>query len=310
MMKPAKKKSIIYFGGGTRGLPVLQAILDLIELRAIVTMPEKSRGYKPDLKEYCLTNNIMFFQPSNPNDPNFIETLKKLGEIDYLILAGYNKIVHEGILKLPDKFGINLHAGKLPEYRGSSPLNWTLINGEKIGTLSIIKLDRLVDGGDILNEFEFNIDLSLNIKDMIEIADREYPILMRKTLQNIEKIKPIQQTGVGTYYTRRTPDDGFINWELMTAEEVHNMIRALTKPLPGAFSYVRNSRVFLWKSEVLKEKIIGPVGKVCIIRDKKLIVMAKDRCILITDYEFDNESEENSKTNIKLNEYFSSSKIH
>jgi methionyl-tRNA formyltransferase len=232
---------------------------------------------------------IPVFDYSDINDEASIQQLAQLGP-DIIVLAGYGQIVRERFLAVAPLGCINLHAGKLPQYRGSSPMNWALINGETSYTLSIIKVDSGVDSGNVLDERSFPIGLDDTIADLQAVADSAFPEMLISVLRNIENGKQIakaQDSSKSRYYPLRFPDDGIILWDLLTAGQIHNRIRALTAPYPGAFTFLRGSRVHLWKSRLSKRHFLGEPGRIYECTPRGMLVCGSDRCLWIEEATLD-----------------------
>ena len=229
-------------------------------------------------------------------DPNTDEVKSYLEELcsDLFILAGYGKILKKSIIDIPRLMCINLHAGKLPNYRGSSPMNWALINGEKSFSLSIIKIDSGIDTGPVLLERTFNISINDTIRDLHCIADRNFPLMLSCILKKINnKTYGLmnQDHKHASYYPLRFPEDGLILWDLYTAKQIHNRIRALTEPYPCAFTYYKQKRVRLILSKLSDYDYFGEPGRVYKISPKHgLLVCASDKCLWISEAYFDDGS--------------------
>lgn len=222
-------------------------------------------------------------QPVDVNAPDVLASLRLL-KPELTVLAGYGQIVKQPFIDLAPLGCLNLHGGKLPQYRGSSPLNWALINGESEFTLSIIRVDAGVDTGDVLAERTFPIGIGDTIADLHAIANKVFPEML---LEIIEAIRAGTARGrrqdetQAAYYPRRFPDDGLILWDLYTAWEVHNRIRALTDPYPGAFTFFQGRRVKLLASRLTERPYYGEPGRVYRATDRGLLVCARDRCLWI-----------------------------
>ena len=138
-------------------------------------------------------NVLAGYEPSFVEEKNFVESDWELRDkhwhYDVYILAGLFKIVGKEFINSPKIMTINLHAGKLPEYRGSSPLNWALINGEKEFTLSIIKIDEGIDTGDILYERVMLKEDIYDIKDLTRLTNENFPSMLIHVLRGIDKGK-------------------------------------------------------------------------------------------------------------------------
>ena len=158
--------------------------------------------------------------------------------------AGFPLIFTEKLIH-SSKFGtINLHAGNLPNYRGGSPLNWQIINGEKKIGISIIKMCKELDAGNIFSSKIFRLTKKDDIKTVHNKANLFFP---KMTIETINKIylgvQPVPQKKIGIKtYKQRSEDDGLIDWDKLNATEVFNFVRAITKPYPGAFYFNKNNK--------------------------------------------------------------------
>jgi methionyl-tRNA formyltransferase len=271
---------IIFFGNGSRGLNCLETLLkNKFTVDLIVLHPNKEKEWLAVAREH----NLPIIAPEDPNEKSVLDFLKSK-KADVFVLAGYGKIFKNDIIRIPSKAAINLHGGKLPKYRGSSPMNWALIKGEKTFTLSIIKVDGGVDTGDVLIEKTFAITPNDTIVDLHKIADREFPKMLIEVLKKIKtgKAKGKKQTGKASYYPLRFPDDGLLFFDEFTAEEIHNRIRALTEPYPCALTIFNGKKVKLISSALSATPHYGDPGRVYRKTDKGLLVCAKDQCLWIT----------------------------
>ncbi|MEO6096894.1 MAG: methionyl-tRNA formyltransferase [Fibrobacteria bacterium] len=227
-------------------------------------------------------------QPENPNDPDFIARIREAAP-DLVVLGGYGKILKGPILQVPRLMCINLHGGRLPKYRGSSPLNWALINGDKEFGISIIKVDTGVDTGDLLLERLFPIAAGDTIADLHHTVNARFPPLLVEALRGVRDgtLAPRKQPSGGSYYPLRFSEDGFVLWDMLTAEQAHNRIRALTEPYPCAFSHYGGRKVKLLASELPEEDFHGEPGRIYRISKKGVLVCASDKCLWLTRAEFE-----------------------
>ena len=282
--------NLVFWGKGNRGVDCLKALHDKgYKITLVVAHPQKGTAWYGSVSELAKQLGIPTLEPEDPNAEDVEHFLKAL-EPDLFVLAGYGKILKRNIIEIPRIFCINLHAGKLPKYRGSSPLNWALINGEASFTLSIIRVDAGVDTGDILLERTFDISIDNTIRDLHCIANRQFPEMLLEVLARIESgsyvLKP-QNHSQGSYYPLRFPDDGLILWDLFTAEQIHNRIRALTEPYPGAFTFFKGQKVKLLSSKLCDSDYFGEPGRVYRKSARQgLLVCAQDRCLWIREAAF------------------------
>ena len=141
---------------------------------------------------------------------------------------------------LPPLGTINLHGGKLPEYRGAAPINWQIINGETSGGCSIIYVDEGIDTGDIIAQEIYPIEAHDTHASILEKTLEIFPRLLIQVLEQIENgtVKAQKQDPhAGSYYIRRYPSDSEINWDRLTDIQVHNLVRGMFGPYPGGIFF-------------------------------------------------------------------------
>ena len=285
---------LIFFGKGNRGVDCLWALQSLEhDVRLVVTQPESGDEWYGSIEKLAKSLGIPIFQPA---DPNTVEAIKayQAHEPDVFVLAGYGKILRQRVLTIPNLISINLHAGKLPEYRGSSPLNWALINGEDSFSLSIIAVDEGIDTGDILKELTFPIGQTDTIEDLHHIANEYFPKILVEVLEDIAAgtLNRVKQAAfAANYYPLRFPDDGIVVWDMSTSEQVHNKIRALTVPYPCAFTFNKGRKIKLISSNLESFGFRGEPGKIYRIGPKGLLVCASDKCLWITEAVYEDNGE-------------------
>ena len=234
-----EKPSVIFMGTASFGIPTLEIINENYKLKAIVTNYDKpsGRGLKiknSPVKNYALDNNITFYQPKNLKNPDFTNSIYKL-KPDFIIVVAF-RMIPKSIWTIP-KFGtINLHASLLPNYRGSAPINWVIINNEKITGVTSFYIDENIDTGDILLQKEIQIDNQINageLHDKLQILAGD---VVKKTIDGIleNKIKSVKQNDISDLKTafKFDKENTLINWDKNTIE-IYNFIRGLN-PFPGA----------------------------------------------------------------------------
>lgn len=282
---------IIFWGKARRSVNCLNTIHAAgIKVDLVVAQSKGSAEWIGDTAEEL---NLPY---SIVDEPNSLEVQKKLKSYspDIFVLAGYGKILKQPIIDIPKIMTVNLHGGKLPEYRGSSPLNWVLINGERSFGLTIIKVDKGVDTGDILLSREFVINSNATIQDLHDIADSEFPKMLLGVLSQIKqgayKLQ-VQNESKARYYPLRFPDDGLVWFDTITAKKLHNLIRALTSPYPCAFFYWKSRKVKILSSELPQTDFFGEPGRVYRKSKKGLLVGTQRKAIWIKNLEYEDTGE-------------------
>jgi methionyl-tRNA formyltransferase len=282
---------IVLFLNGDRGLRVLKALAregnDTVV--AVVTPP----GFDTTRLADASVSPIGVHLPiANVNSPAAHDTLRLLAP-DVFVVGGYSTILTPSTLELPTWGTLNLHAGRLPDYRGGSPLNWQILNGESHAGVSVIKADAGIDTGPIMTHDLVPIGPLDTIAELHEEVNRRFPGLVLAALRAIEAgaAPPRPQDNAGAvYWHQRNDDDGRLRFAEQTADAVDRMIRALSRPYPGAWAMVGESRVRLFRAEVPAFTLRGVPGRVCFIQGRGPYVVCRDRAVLITDYASDSTS--------------------
>jgi methionyl-tRNA formyltransferase len=273
--------NIIYFSKGVRGTSCLEYILKAgYQVGAVVAVVPEDDLIKLG-QEYKIP--ILYYEKIN--SPDTVEELRQLNP-DLFVLCGYNKILKMPVISIPALGTINLHGGKLPEYRGAAPLNWQILNGESSGGCSIIYVDEGIDTGDIIAQEIYPITPEDTHASVLQKTLEIFPPLLVKVLDMIQNgtVQAVSQDpDQGGYFGRRYPRDSQINWEEMTDVQVHNLVRAMHGPYPSAFSYRKHEQVEIERTELLPETIQGKPGQIAQLRGKDAVVLAKNRGLLIKE---------------------------
>jgi len=286
--------NIVYFGNNVRGVKCLETLYENgFSISAVVIHHGASCEPEPTSVHYLAKKlNIPVYEPKNVNSPHFIMKLKELRP-DLIVLSGYNQILKKELLQIPPKGTINLHGGYLPYYRGGSPINWQIINGETVGGCAIIYVDEGIDTGDIIAQELYSISPDETAGEVIEKTLAIFSRLLAKTVNQIEddRVKPIKQDlSAGTYYCKRYPQDGQIFWNRKTSFQVHNLVRGLNGPqLPGAFTFLKENKIVIWKTKLLKKRVRGVPCRIALKQGDGVIVMAADGGILVTEIKIDKD---------------------
>jgi len=299
---------IIFFGKGKRGLACLEKLLQERE-NIILIVNQQSDPLAPSFKKIALRSKIESYCPENPNSLAALDKLDSF-EADLFVLAGYGIILGSTCLSIPKMHCINLHGGKLPEYRGSSPMNWALINGEKEIGISILEVDSGIDTGDVLAESFKSIDCNTNIADLHEWANEEFPLLLNAVLTKIKEgtlVHKKQDDLKSSYYPRRFSEDGFILWDQTTCIDAHNKIRALTEPYPCAFSYLGERKIKFLSSIIPDLPFFGEAGRIYRKSKGSFLIGTKDQALWITEATF---TDNQTSAYVDLNVYDRLSTIH
>ncbi len=239
---------IVFFGTPAFAVPSLASLFHSEEkVIAVVTQPDKRKGRErlpapPPVKELALQNHCRVLQPPILKDTQFIAELAYL-KPDIIVVVAYGKILPAEILALPPLGCVNVHASLLPKYRGGAPVQWAIINGEKITGVTTMQMDEGLDTGDILLQEATAIKDDETAGELGKRLSELGASLLLKTLKGIRdgSLKRTPQTASATYAPHLKKEDGRIFWS-KTAVEISNMIRGM-HPWPGAYCHLRNERI-------------------------------------------------------------------
>lgn len=299
---------IIFFVKGKRGLVCLQKLQQEKEDILLIICQQNDR-FLQSFEEFAKETKIEIFCPDDPNEPSSLYKLKSV-DADLFILAGYGMILGKRCISIPKMHCINLHGGKLPEYRGSSPMNWALMKGEKEVGISIIEVDSGIDTGFILAETSTQIDSDTTIADLHDWANEKFPDLLQSVITKIKKGSLVlrkQDESLACYYPRRFAEDGFILWDQTNCIDAHNKIRALTEPYPCAYSYLRNRKIKFISSRIPEPSFRGEAGRIYRKSNGCFLIGTQDQALWITKALF---TDDESSAYAQLNVYDRLSTIH
>ncbi len=214
------------------------------------------------------------------------------GRFDLLIQGGWQRLFPATVLETLAIGAVGAHgsADFLPKGRGRSPLNWSLIEGRRRFLLHLFLVKAGIDDGDVFAVDDFDITPF----DDIETLYLKVALCTRRMLiQNLpdllaDTIRCWPQIGEPSYYAKRTPADGLIDWESMDLEQIYNFVRAQTRPYPGAFGPLDGRTLRIWKARPFDTRIRYPgatYGTVVERFGERLLVNCRGGLLLVEDYE-------------------------
>ncbi len=280
---------IIFLGTSQIGIRTLYSIANRHQIVAAITQPDKLKNRSGELipspiAQICEKENIKVYKPEIIEN-NLIEELKNL-ESDLFITFSYGVILKKDFFSISKKGGINIHPSLLPKLRGPSPIKTAILNGFKKTGITIQNIKTKVDSGDVLYQFEFDI----NPEDDASIIEEKVSCLssaiILSFLEKFEKneIKSIPQNDDEATYSRLfKKQDGLINWN-DKGENIINKIRAFVN-WPIAYSFIDNNRINIYKARINNHLSIKKYkdiinGKI-ILADKKAGITVKSSDSLI-----------------------------
>lgn len=248
---------VLFFGSPDFAVPTLKTLLadSEIEVLAVITQPDKpaGRGKKltpPPVKSVALEAGLQIRQPRNIRGKKFASWCSDFNA-DAFIVVAYGKILPLHLIEMPRLGCINLHSSLLPRYRGAAPINWAMVNGEKITGTSTMLMDEGMDTGPILLQEKTEILVDEDVSQLTKRLSISGAPLMLQTIKELaaDRIKPQpQEDGDASHAPMISKDDGRINWS-KGALEIHHQWQGFT-PWPGIFTSFRG--------EIFKLKKIQP----------------------------------------------------
>ncbi len=272
--------NVVFMGTPEFAVGCLERLIsDGHNVTGVFTQPDKpkGRGHKmqfPPVKECALNAGIPVFQPQKMRDGEALNILKGL-KPELIIVVAYGKILPEEILSLPKYGCVNMHASVLPRYRGAAPIQWCVLNGEKVSGVTAMQMDAGLDTGDMLLTKTVEIGDNETAGELHDKLSALGAQVMSETIDMIisGSLKPQKQNDdESNYAPMLTKDLCPVNWN-DSAQQVHNKVRGLS-PWPVATAKWNEKTLKIHKTLVV-DNYKGVPGEV-VLSDKKLVVCCGD----------------------------------
>lgn len=256
----------IVFAYAEMGCAGINALLKAgFDISAIFTHADTSpeSHFFDSVARLAAEQGIPVYAPEDINHPLWVERIKAMAP-DYLFSFYYRALLSDSILASARIAALNLHGSLLPKYRGRAPLNWVLVNGETETGVTLHRMVKRADAGDIVAQQRIAIEpednaLTLHRK-LVTCATQ----LLQDALPAIKEGNVVavpQDHSRATVVSRRTAEDGRIQWE-QPAQQINNLVRAVTHPWPGAFAFAGTVKFTLWKGRVHRDTPAAKPGTV------------------------------------------------
>lgn len=292
---------LAFFGYSDIGYVSLATLLELCqqfqdEIVAVVTHPDnpQEKIWFRSVRDLAEQHHLPVYTPADPNTPEFVALIRSL-QPDFLFSCYYRQLFKAPLLQIPRLGALNLHGSLLPRYRGRCPINWVLIHGEPLTGLTLHYMEEKPDAGDIVAQVQVPIavedtawTLSQKLTEAAARLWRQiYPLLRAEAAPRIP-----QNHRQATYFGGRRPEDGLIDWR-QTAWQVYNLIRAVTHPFPGAFTFWQGRKLFIWAA-ALVENWQGPAlapGQVMVTGAGEVLVGCGQGVLALKTVQWEGEEE-------------------
>lgn len=291
-----KKNPIIFFGTHNFAAAILEGLLksSFVSVVLVVTQPDRPVGRKKEIQKSPVKilaekHKIKLIQPEKLKNTHL-----KIPKVDLSVVAQYGLLIPEEIINAP-KFGtINVHTSLLPKYRGASPIQSAILNGDTTTGVTIMKMDKGLDTGPVLMQKEMKI----NSDDTYEILDKKLSELgLEALLETLPlyitgKLQPKEQdNNAATICKQLTREDGKVSWE-KNAQEIYNLYRGL-HPWPGIWTVLGGKRLKLISVKPSERKYTAGM---LMVDDNRIFIGCKDKSIEILELQIEGKKPMDAKT--------------
>ena len=252
-----KHMRVIFMGTPDFSVGILEEILAAgHEVVLVVTQPDKPKGrgkamqYSP-VKEAALAHGLEVYQPKKIREAECVEYLRSY-QPDIMVVAAFGQILSKEILDMPRYCCLNVHASLLPKYRGAAPIQWAVINGDKVSGVTTMRMDTGIDTGDMIDKTEVILaedETGGSLFDRLAEAGAKLCVASMKKIEDGTAVYTKQDETKATHVGMIEKRFGRINWKL-GAVEIERLIRGLN-PWPSAYTYVDGKMLKIWKASVI-----------------------------------------------------------
>ena len=246
----------VVFGYGDIGVRCLGVLLDAgVEVPLVVTHrddPDELRWYG-SVADFCRSRQLPFLEsPSNAEIEKRVAPLRP----DLIFSFYYRSMLPPSVLALARLGAFNLHGSLLPKYRGRAPLNWAILHGEKETGVTLHAMVEKPDAGGIVDQQAVAIGPDETAVEVFRKMVGAAEAVLRRSLKDLmhgkARLRP-NNVSQGSYFGRRTPEDGRIDWS-KGAREIHDLVRAVAPPFPGAFCDFQSRRLQVSRTRIEQDR--------------------------------------------------------
>lgn len=292
---------IVFMGTPDFAVPCLERLIESKhDIVGVFCQPDKPKGRSqvltaPPIKELALKNDIPVFQPKTLKDGAGVEILKEL-KPDLVVVTAYGKILPEDFLGYPKYGCINIHGSILPKYRGASPVQWAVLNGDSEAGVTSMQMDAGLDTGDMLLVGKIPVDENETAEGLFDKLSVLGADILEQTIIKLEEgslVPKKQDDSKANYVGMLSKEMSGIDWSL-SAWEVHNKIRGLYS-WPGASTVIDGKTLKLHKAK-MSDKTGNNIAGSVIESDKKLVVCCGDnKCVELIEIQLEGKKRMNAE---------------
>ena len=239
---------------GEVGHACLQELLALGADVGLVVTHEDTPGetiWFSSVRDLAVSSGIRTIAPEDVNAPGVVGEIAGISP-DYLFSFYFRQMIKPPLLAGASRGALNLHGSLLPRYRGRAPVNWAILHGEKESGVTLHYMDEKPDHGDIVGQREVAITRNDTAETLTRKLAAEAQVLLRELYPALDEgtaPRVPQEHADSSYFGGRRPEDGRIDWA-SGAEDIRNLVRAVTDPWPGAYSIFQDRKLYVWSAEV------------------------------------------------------------
>jgi methionyl-tRNA formyltransferase len=269
---------IVFMGTPDFSVPALCALVEAgHEVLAVVTQPDKPKGrgkevLMPPVKEKALEYEIPVYQPVKARNPEFVKILADL-KPDVMVVAAFGQLLPKSILDIPQYGCVNIHASLLPKYRGASPIQYAVINGEEVSGITTMMMAEALDTGDMLDQETVTLDpkeTGGSLQDKLSLIGGKLIVKTLKKLEDGTAVLKQQNEAEFCYVGMIKKNMGDIDWS-MDAVSIERLIRGLN-PWPSAYTEWDGKVIKFWDADVVDQEYEGVCGQVVETSKNHLVV--------------------------------------
>ncbi len=259
-----QKFNVLFCGTPDFSVPTLELLSQHphINLLGVITMPDRPAGRGQELKappvaDFAKTHKIPLYQVENINREDEILSTLENKNIDFILVLAFAQFLGSRILKLPRLGCFNIHTSILPKYRGAAPIQYALLNGDKTTGVSIQKMVKEMDAGDLVHFHELAIsptETGGQLYTRLKFQSALSTNLLIENMLNDQLIFSKQDPSKVSFAPTLKKDDGFLDFKNSTIEQIKNKIRALD-PWPGTYAFLGTQRLKVFATEPLEKKL-------------------------------------------------------
>lgn len=285
---------VIFMGTPDFSVGALEALAEAgQEIAAVVTQPDKPKGrgkarQMTPVKAKALELGLPVCQPVRVREESFIEKVRELAP-DVIVVSAFGQIIPKALLELPKYGCINIHASLLPKYRGAAPIQWAVLDGEKVSGVTIMQMDAGLDTGDMLAKKEVPLAPDETGGSLFDKLSRAGAELLKEVLPKIQagSLTPEKQPAESpTPYARMIrKEDGLLDWK-EPAEVLERKVRGLT-PWPSAYTGLKGKTLKIWRAETAGGPGTGAPGTVLSVEKDSFAVQTGEGILRILEVQLE-----------------------